>query len=366
MTCLRRVPAVRSVLVVVIFLLAVVGVVPVSVLAECRDEPGGAAPQPGLVKHLSPDCTEQDRQARAVPAEALLRAIQEGRPIDLSGVVIVGDLDLSRVPVSSLADHPDVAATVGDAIRADDAPAIRLVRRAVTIRDSTIRGSVMTRIKDGAVVFQGPVTMAGTVFDGIVDLSRAVFTGAVEFSDAVFNREAFFIQAAFLKPARFERVAFGPHTRFHRARFHEPVTFQRSGFNGLSEFLEVGFGKEASFSRTYFKMGTGFSGGRFAGMLDFSEAVFEREAFFLFTAFEADVYFHRSTFRGQADFSDATFKGGQDFSKTYFAVIPRFERARMTGPPPRGGGLQREDIVYAISASLVIFAILFLFVLRKR
>ena len=54
------------------------------------------------MRHLGADCTEQEREARAVDATQLLQAFKEGKGIDLSGVVIRGDLSLDTLPIGPL------------------------------------------------------------------------------------------------------------------------------------------------------------------------------------------------------------------------------------------------------------------------
>lgn len=319
-----------------------------------------------FVRHLGPECTEQEREAHAVKAEEVFAALKDGRGVDVAGAVIVGDLLFDALPLVTVGTIPDPPPILQEVVRAQQIADVRRITGPIVIKNSVMRGTVSTRLKDGYVIVQGPVTMTGTTFERVTDFSRTAFLGPVDCSEAVFLSQAFFMQALFAQPVRFEKTAFGPHSRFHRSVFGGAVTFLRAGFNGLAEFLEVTFEKEASFSRAYFKMGTGFSGSRFRGILDFSEALFEREAFFTFTVFEQDAYFRRSTFRGAADFSDAQFKGADDFSKVLFAVEPRFTRVQVSGARPSPGGLQDPRLMYGIAATLLIFAVLFLVSMRKR
>jgi uncharacterized protein YjbI with pentapeptide repeats len=325
------------------------------------------ADQPAVfIRHLDQGCTDQERDAQAIKADDVVAALKAGKAVDIAGALIVGDVLFDGLPTVKAATLDGVPSLVQEALRARPAAEVRRIAGPITITRSVVRGVIGTQLKDGYIVMEEPVTMAGTTFERAADFSRTAFLGPADFSEAVFLSQAFFIQALFAHPAQFEKTAFGPHSRFHRAVFGEPVTFHRAGFNGLAEFLEVTFEKEASFSRAYFKMGTGFSGSRFRGILDFSEALFEREAFFTFAVFEQDAYFRRATFRGTADFSDARFKGLDDFSKVLFTVEPRFARVQAGGPRPTPGGLQDPRMLYGIAAVLFVFTLLFLASLRKR
>ncbi|MBM4122872.1 MAG: hypothetical protein FJ249_09825 [Nitrospira sp.] len=334
--------------------------------AACSVDRSPAGPVASMTLHLGKDCTRQDRDAQVVMADDLLAAIAEGKGIDLVGAVVAGDLLLDRLPVQTVRALPNLPASIQAAIERQGLKEIRVITVPISIRDSVVRGAISTRIKDGLVVIKEPLTMAGTTFEGAVDLSQAAFAGPVDFSQAIFLKEGFFIHALFTQATRFEKTALGLHSRFHRAQFFAPVTFHRAGFNGLAEFIQVTFEKDASFAQAYFRGGTGFSGSRFQGLSDFSEAVFEREAFFMFTVFEQDAYFRRVTFRAETNFSDSEFKGLDDFSKTFFTTEPKFTRAKISGTPPRRGGLQDPRVLYIIAAALLAFTLVFVFVLRKR
>lgn len=337
-----------------------------SVQAACQVERASSDATAPFTRHLGKGCTGQEREAQAVPAGELLAAFKRGTGVDLVEVVVKGDLRLDELPLVSVSTLDIPSARVREVLRTQQVNEVRMIAGPISIRDSLVRGVIMANVKDGFLLVRGPVTMSGTTFERSVDFSRTAFLGPVDFSEAIILHEGFFIQAVFDQATRFEKTAFGVHSRFHRALFGDTATFRRAGFNGLAEFLQVQFEKDASFAQTYFKMGTGFSGSRFRGLLDFSEAVFEREAFFTFTVFEGDAYFRRSTFRADANFADAEFKGVDDFSKAFFNIQPRFARTKTSGARSSPRGLQDPRVQYGIAAALLIFALVFVFFLRRE
>jgi uncharacterized protein YjbI with pentapeptide repeats len=340
--------------------LAILWLPPGAAASNCQVETPASGPGVALTLHLSTDCTEQEREARAVDAAQLLQAFREGKGIDLSGVVIRGDLSLDTLPVGSL--PPEL-----EGMKELQGREVRVIPGSMTIVNSVVRGAIRHGSTQGLLVVKGPATFSGTRFEQLVDLSRAVFIQPVTLSSAVFLRESYFVQGRFLRHVFAEKTAFGPHTRFHRSVFQGPVTFQQSGFNGLAEFLEVVFEKDVNLSRTSFKLGTGFSGSRFQGLADFSEASFDREAFFTFTIFEGDAYFRRTTFRSTADFSDASFKGRDDFSKVIFEKSPQFTGVARSAPVQASLRLENQTIQYAIILSLLVFsALLVAYLIRLR
>ena len=76
---------------------------PVALRAECAAETGVKSAVAVFTLHLPNTCTEAEREARAVSAQELLRALAAGKGLDLSGVVIQGDLVLDEL--AHLPDH---------------------------------------------------------------------------------------------------------------------------------------------------------------------------------------------------------------------------------------------------------------------
>lgn len=330
------------------------------VWADCAMEGGGEPAQAVFKFHMSSGCTETERESHAIDASKVLTALGKGQTIDLSGVVIRGDLAFN-----ALQPTPNPPAI-------DDGPIqgiqkVRMIAGGVSIMNSSVRGPVTHRAKEDVLLFVGPVSFAGTEFQQLVDLSRSVFVEPLTLSGAVFLRESYFVQARFHRGVLGEKTAFGPHVRFHLSRFNGPVTFQQSGFGGLAEFLETTFEQDANFSRTYFKSGTGFSGAQFKGLADFSEALFTGDAFFTFTRFDGDAFFRRATFRSTADFDDAEFNGREDFSKVFFEKGPQFTRAKRGISGSTVFGIENPQIQYVITLSLLVFSVLLIaYLIRSK
>jgi uncharacterized protein YjbI with pentapeptide repeats len=355
-----------------VLLLALLAYLPPNAWAACTVERAVPGEPTLFVRHFSPECTEAERAAKAVPAGEILEALKAGKGVSVRNGVVSGDLLLTRlptVPLAAVSLPPSVLATM----TGSSVTEARVIHGPFVISDSIFDGLLDTQLKPDMVehrmlgdmvVIQGPVTLRGTTFAKNVDLSRTIFLGPVDSSEAVFLGNAFFLTCIFDKATSFEKTAFAGHTRYYQAVFHEPVTFLRAGFSGLTNFLSVTFKKESSFSRAYFKMGTGFSGSRFEGISDFSEAVFEKNVFFMHAVFVADIYFRRATFRGELSFSDADFKAKDDFAKVFYQQEPNFTRAKFA-TPRSSTGFENPVFMAIVGAALLIFLIAFIVILKK-
>lgn len=324
---------------------------PPTAWAACRLDRGSESPAAPFTRHLSGDCTAEDRRGQAVRAEELLQALAAGRAVDLDGVVVEGDLLLDRLPAAGPTEAATLAPGLRDLVRAEGGP-WRRIAQPLAITRSIVRGAIKSHLQQGVLALDGAVTLTGTRFEGPLDLSRAAFGGRLDLSRAVLQGDGFFIHAWFTQAARFEETAFGPHTRLHRAAFQAEALFRGAVFHGLAEFLEVQFARGAAFSGATFRMGTGFSGSRFGGQADFSGARFEREAFFTFTAFDGAADFSGARFDGTADFSDAAFHAGDDFAGARFAAAPRFDRATPEKDRLAGRGWQDLALLYVLLLGL--------------
>lgn len=318
----------------------------------------------GLVIHLSPSCTQAEREAHAVRGEAIMNVIATGRPVDLLGVIVRGDLLFDRLAVHTTSSSPVPAPEITN--RADRAGGSgqRIVRGQLSLKDSVIFGAVRHRSEDGTLRFEGPVNFSGSHFKDGVDLSRSVFQGPVEFSAATFDKEAYFVMGQFVKQMDCRETKFGPSTRFHRSVFHGSVNCTGALFDGMAEFLEVTFEQPATFERSRFGLGTGFSGGHFKSRVSFNEAIFSRETFFAFAAFENEAVFSGAQFLGPVDFSNAEFRQQDDLAKARFDQPPLLiQTKRLESAEPadlfqtRNGQYAFTLILLVVAALLVAYAV---------
>lgn len=312
-----------------------------------------------LVRHVQGTCSPEEKMALAVSADEVLTAVQEGKGVDLNGLVLSGDLLLDQLPLQpfdpALVRHAAIVQRFED----ESVSEVRVIQGPFRVEDVDVQGVVATNLtSSGYVVVRGPVSLRGTTIRRSIDLSRVVFLEHADFSGMHVGHEGFFLRAVFARDADFTRTVFGTRSRFHRALFLGPAAFTDARFPGLAEFLQVSFDGEAGFSHTRFVQGAGFSGSRFRGASDFSEARFEREVYFRFTEFQGSAHFQRAVFRNTADFTEAQFQADADFRSVVFEKPPEFSGVDF----PEGVG-NPEEVQNAEYHTLIIsLALLFLFV----
>ncbi len=326
--------------------------------AACVIESPSTGIEAGLAVHLSPSCTPAEREAHAVRGEAIMDAMAKGRPVDLFGVTVRGDLIFDRLAVHALSHSPAPASEPAIQANRGGGTERRLVREALSLRDCVVLGAVRHRSVDGTLRFEGPVNFRGSHFKEGVDLSRSVFQEAVELSAATFDKEAHFVQGQFAQQMDCRETKFGPSTRFHRSVFRGSVNCTDALFDGMAEFLEVRFEQPTTFERSRFGLGTGFSGSRFKSRVSFSEAIFSRETFFGFTTFESQAVFTDARFLGSADFSYAEFRQQDDLAKAHFDQPPRLDQAKRLATAKPAGLLQTGNGQYALTMLFLVMAAL--------
>ncbi|NJN70899.1 MAG: hypothetical protein HC801_11935, partial [Nitrospira sp.] len=135
--------------------LAVVGMIamePLAANATCVIEQHVSDTEAGLIIHLPPTCSPDERDAYVVPGETVIDAIAKGRRVDLVGVIIRGDLNFDRLE-SKAAEGSN-----GDEYEQ------RVVLAALRIRDSDVQGALRHRSLGGVLRFEGPVDFQGSRF----------------------------------------------------------------------------------------------------------------------------------------------------------------------------------------------------------
>lgn len=321
--------------------------------ATCVVAPSMSDLTAGLVIHLSPTCSPDEREAHALAGETVIDAIARGRRVDLAGVVIQGDLVFDRLPV-------ELAAGLNEG---DDGQ--RVVRAALSIRDSDVRGALWHRSSLNVLRFEGPVDFQGSRFREGVDLSRSVFKEKVDLSGAIFEKQAYFVRGQFIGETACRDTKFGPSTRFHQSTFQGPLDCTGALFDGMAELVGVTFERPVTFERSRFGRGTGFSGSHFKSRADFGEAIFSRETFFGFTVFENEVLFTGAQFLGSADFSSAEFKRGDDLGKARFDQPPILAQTKRLASEQSDGLLQTREGQYVLTLVLLVVAALLIAYLIK-
>ena len=335
--------------------------------AACTIESSPAGKPGPLMKHLGADCTGAEREANAVGAAAVMKAMTRGEAVDLIGVVVQGDLILDQLPLYKSQMPKGLTPEQQAALSALDAEELRMVPGPITIRDSIMQGALRHRSVKGTLQFAGPLDLQGTQFKDGFDLSRAVFQGAVTIDRAKFEREAYFIQGQFAQSFHCAETRFGPHTRFHRSVFHGAVDCQGSLFDGMTEFLEVVFEQPVQFDRARFGLGTGFSGAQFKKGVSFAEAIFSREAFFGFAVFAGNTQFAGAQFLQAADFSNAEFKRGEDLAKARFDQAPTMTGVKGLSQEGQGKGGKSQAMSYGVTLFfLLVAAVLVAYALKMK
>lgn len=332
-----------------------IAAVPYGVGATCMvTQPAGAL-DAGLVIHLPPTCSPDEREAYAVAGETVIDAIVKDRRVDLVGVILRGDLVFDRLAAKS---GEEASNGTNDQ---------RFVRAPFTIRNSDVRGALRYRSPEGSLRFEGPVDFRGSRFREGVDLSRSVFQEKVELSGATFEKELYFVQARFIGGAACRETKFGPSTRFHRSTFRSSLDCTGALFDGMAEFLEVTFEQAVAFEGARFGQGTGFSGSHFKGRVNFGEAIFSRETFFGFTVFENEALFAGAQFLGAVDFSNAEFRQLDDLAKARFDQPPFLARTKRPAPDRSDTFFQTREGQYVLTlAFLVVSALLIVYLIKLK
>ncbi|MEQ1794832.1 MAG: pentapeptide repeat-containing protein [Nitrospira sp.] len=322
--------------------------------AGCTVEASPSGKPGPFMKHLSADCTNAERAVNAVSAASVMKALAQGQPVDLTGVVLQGDLIFDQLPVRKSQIPKGLTPEQQTALSAMNDEEQRSVAGNLTIRDSIVEGALRHRSAKGTLEFEGTVDFHGTRFKDGVDLSRSVFQRPLMLDGAVFERESYFVQGHFTQGLRCADTKFGLHTRFHRSVFRGPVDCQGSLFDGMAEFLEIVCEAPVNLERARFGSGTGFSGAQFKKLANFSEAIFSKEAFFAFTVFSGEARFAGAQFLQTADFSNADFKRGDDLAKVRFDQKPLTKGTK--GIAQDGAGGQSGFQQYAITLGLLLVA----------
>ena len=198
--------------------------------------------------HLDGHCSSAERREMAVTGADLLAALEQGKSVDLEGVMVAGDVMLDRLSLHPVASLPGLPLSVQEELAQRRVEKVYVIPGRIRIVAAQFEQMFATNLSDGALVILGEVDLRESVFVQSIDLSKTIFVQPAQFSGMRVDFEGFFIGSQFMQPVDFSQVVFGTHSRFHKAVFHDKATFAEVRFTGVAEFLEVVFLREADFS----------------------------------------------------------------------------------------------------------------------
>jgi len=265
--------------------------------------------------------------AEWIAADEIVRTVADGQPVELDGMVIIGDLDLHEVERVART-FTCTRCTFGGSIRASNV----IFERMVDLSGATVAGATdfggaifldafLMRAFDGRPArVVGPVSFSLANFGGRAIFERAQFEGDADFRVAQFDGDASFADAWIAGDARFESTTFAGRAQFNGF----PAT--TASFGGLAGFTSATFQQKADFRQRDFAGPAMFDGVGFDSV-DFTLAKFSDDAtfdgasingsgVFRSTRFMEDLWFRGVVLRGLTDFQTVSIDGSGDFSQS--------------------------------------------------
>jgi hypothetical protein len=257
---------------------------------------------------------------REVQASEILKQIENGEDVNLTGCHIIGELNLSEIELETV-PNPKYS----ELLESGDL-------------DEEDLESVVNVVNKDLMVVESNITIYNSIFDNDLDLSNTLFKKSLYFVEVDFSSSANFIStffgddvnfewASFGNDANFEWASFGDGAGFWDASFGDNANFWGTSFGYDAGFLEASFGDEANFGWASFGDGAYFGGTSFGDGAYFGWASFDDNAGFWGANFGDDVGFWNASFGDDVGFSDSNFGDGAHFRGASFGDGANFERA---------------------------------------
>ncbi|HOT07984.1 MAG TPA: pentapeptide repeat-containing protein [Methanotrichaceae archaeon] len=296
----------------------------------------GASPAAG--EELS-----EDNRPR-IPASEILAKIEKGEPLKYDGVVIEGDLEISKLDLPTehveRADWQKILELLED---------LKVIRSSIEITNSHIQGNLdfSNSILRGNADFmgsrfRGDAHFYGTIFSGYAFFRLCTFNRDASFMGSKFSEDAVFRLSIFDKSADFRLSKFSKNANFMGSKFSDYAVFSGSTFSKIADFMRSRFSGDALFSGSTFSQNTivrlctfnrdaDFSGSTFRGDAHFSRSIFSVNADFKFCRFNGEAVFNGSAFGNNADFMGSRFRGDAHFYGSIFNGDADFKRCSFNG-----------------------------------
>ncbi|VVB71604.1 Pentapeptide repeats (9 copies) [uncultured archaeon] len=262
-----------------------------------------------------------EENAKTYYADHIKDLIKSGRDISCNDAIIIGDLNLSGLNLST------------------NSNSLKIIDSSINIINSEIKGDV----EFGNAFFKKPVAFDKTTFSGDDVIFRiSEFAEDLAFSDAEFKCPADFSRAKIEKGMTFIKTVWTDRAGFEGIKANESASFRNSKFQGISSFKDAlmngyvdfensRFDQEASFKGSVFEDTANFLNTRFADLTEFEGAEFCGQANFARSRFDEIADFSSSHFIGSATFYYAKFANTAIFSDAKFGGIAEFRRCGFEG-----------------------------------
>ena len=159
-----------------------------------------------------------------ISAEDILRKIQMNEPVNYQGVIVEGNLDLSKLKMS-------------------------IVASPIKITDSQIKGAFLFN----DISFKRSLDFKGTEFLGMVDFSNSMLPVDTDFQDTVFRDRANFANSKFDDDANFYEANFTNESYFYGSEIKgsaifinskaQSMNFEKAQIDGQAYFYEFEAGR---------------------------------------------------------------------------------------------------------------------------
>jgi hypothetical protein len=247
----------------------------------------------------------------------ILAKIETGVPVDLSNVIIEGDINIKNFTTDNVG--------VTNSQPPYCPPNMKIVASSIRIFNSELRGNLDL----SNVIFEGPVDFTATKFTKSSLFSCCQFNDSASFSWCQFDDIASFSGSLFSVDAHFDGANFSGNTSFGDARFGGNAYFDSANFNGDAKFDGTNFSGDANFAGANFSgNNAGFRNAQIGGYAKFGGVNFSDGAIFSRVDFSGDANFSGVKFGDDADFKEAEFGGDVNFDQADFSNRATFNEIR--------------------------------------
>lgn len=252
--------------------------------------------------------------------------VADGETVLLSGVIVVGDVDLRPIQTVS-APFRCLGCDIRGSFLAPDVIFQRIVDLTGTrvlgsldVQGAVFRDVLLLRSTGGLrAQVDGSADFALTSFATRARFDGARFGGPADFTGVTFAQDSSFADSDFAASTTFELAIFGGAASFSATPAEtnrsdpDPCAGTLGAFEGPARFVRVAFRGSVDFSQRCFGEDTDFRGASFADRLDLTLASLHGAARFDGATFQAGAMFVAATFSRGASFERITLGGSLDF-----------------------------------------------------
>lgn len=256
-----------------------------------------------------------------IDSEQIIRTIDKGKPVLLSGMIITEDLNFTEIKNQFIFSSSQRIAIVDVPVTFINCIFMGKVNMNGQKGESQINTHFASSITFEACDFRGDAIFNNITVEGMANFTGAIFREKALFNNVTFKgRHTYFTAFSSEKLFSMQEARVEGAIDFFKGKVTGKLTFQGADFWGEARFSDLDCNGKSEFSLTTFRSDALFTYANFGNEFRMSNATISGRLDMISVDFQASAWFTNTLFSGKVNFTKSKVKADFDLSGSLFVL----------------------------------------------